>query len=140
MKTKILIASTLTVLGLTAAGAALASNHGEQSLAVETQMLHAAKISLDQAKNIAQNAVPGTVSGVSFNDENGKGVWEADIVDAKKQAYTVKIDAMSGKILSQGLENSEKGGGEGEYGHDEYNQESHNQDNSNDGMQGEIQQ
>ncbi|AOV16016.1 hypothetical protein BJI67_02055 [Acidihalobacter aeolianus] len=53
MQTKILIASTLALMGLSAAGVALASNasenHHEQSPAAEAQMLHTAKVGLDQA-------------------------------------------------------------------------------------------
>lgn len=116
MKSKVLIVSVLTLLGLTAAGAALASGNGEQSPAAETQILLSAKIGLDQAGRTALAALPGTLTDVGFNNENGQGVWEATVIDAQGQARTMKVDAMSGQILGQGPSSTQNEEGDGEHG------------------------
>lgn len=120
MKTRILVASTLALLSLSAAGAAFASTHaeqnGEKTPAAEAQMIHSVKIGLDQAKAIAQKAVPGTVADIGFNDENGRPVWEAQVIDAKGQEHTVKIDAMSGQVLSTTSESAQETSEESDHG------------------------
>lgn len=122
MKTKVLLVSTLALLGVTAAGAALASNHASESnhayesASTEIQLLKTAKVSLDQAGRTALGAVPGTLMDVGFNDENGKGVYEATVLDAKGQLHRVKVDAMSGQVLAQGMAGTEDGEGDTEHG------------------------
>ena len=69
----------------------------------EEQMFLASRISLKQATDIALREVPGTVSAVGFNDENGKGVYEAMVVAKDGQSSIVKIDANTGAVLGKGL-------------------------------------
>lgn len=116
MKTKVLLVSTLALLGVTAAGAALASNHASESASTEIHLLKTAKVSLDQAGRTALGAVPGTLMDVGFNDENGKGVYEATVLDAKGQLRRVKVDAMNGQVLAQGMAGAEDGEGDTEHG------------------------
>ena len=66
-------------------------------------MFLASRISLKQATDIALREVPGTVSAVGFNDENGKGVYEAMVVAKDGQSSIVKIDANTGAVLGKGL-------------------------------------
>ena len=69
----------------------------------EEQMFLESRISLKQATDIALKEVPGTVSAVVFNDENGKGVYEAMVVAKDGQSSIVKIDADTGAVLGKGL-------------------------------------
>lgn len=100
MQRKLIIATVLAAIGVS--GAAMAAGK-TNSAATEAQMFQSAKVKLDQAGQIALKQVPGTLAAIGFNDENGKGVYEAMVVDAKGQATIVKIDADSGAVLGSML-------------------------------------
>lgn len=94
--------------------AALAETHSASSAQSEAQMFAAAKLSLNQASDIALKEIPGKLAAVGFNDENGKGVYEATIHTADGQMSIVRIDANTGAILGKGLASvmDEEGDGE----------------------------
>jgi len=93
----------VTATGLVAAPlAAVAQSDMPKNDSAEGQMFLKAKVSLQSASNIAIKQVPGTLSSIGFNDENGKGVYEAIVVAADGQSSIVKIDANSGDVLSKG--------------------------------------
>tara|TARA_R110002124_G_scaffold67294_4_gene182837 strand:+ start:529 stop:921 length:393 start_codon:yes stop_codon:yes gene_type:complete len=94
----------VTVSGLAAAPlAAVAQSDTAKTGPTEAQMFLKAKVSLQKATDIALKEIPGTLSGIGFNDENGKGLYEAHIVAADGQSSTIKIDADTGAVLSKGL-------------------------------------
>ncbi|OLV19600.1 PepSY domain-containing protein [Deinococcus marmoris] len=61
------------------------------------QYLKLAKITLDQARAAAQAAVPGTVTSIKLDEEDGYLVYEVEI-----GTQEVIIDAGNGKVLYQG--------------------------------------
>ena len=67
----------------------------------------AAKVAIaqDQAVNIALQAVPGTVVESEFESEDGVTLWEIEILDANQQVTEVEVDANTGEILSQKVDN-----------------------------------
>lgn len=67
----------------------------------------AAKVAIaqDQAVNIALQAVPGTVVESEFESEDGVSLWEIEILDANQQVTEVEVDANTGEILSQKVDN-----------------------------------
>ncbi len=70
----------------------------------ETQALvKADKTGHDKATAKALKAVPGTVVSYSLddNDRNGSTVWEVDILGKDHKSHDVTIDAASGKVLDQ---------------------------------------
>lgn len=91
----------LTAVTLVAALAPFAGS-AETSASQEAALMAGAKVTMSQAGDLALKAHPGTLAEVGFNDENGKGIYEAHITDGSGQAYTVKIDAMSGEVLASG--------------------------------------
>ena len=78
---------------------------------------------LDEAGKIALREVPGTLAAIGFNDENGKGVYEAMVIGADGQPSIVKIDADTGAVLGKGLaayfddedDDHENGGDDGDH-------------------------
>ncbi|GAB4387330.1 PepSY domain-containing protein [Albidovulum sp.] len=126
MKRNLILATMLTAVSVSAAGlaanaATTATNNGGMT---EEQMFQAAKVKMDQASQIALKEAPGTLSAIGFNDENGKGVWEAMVIGADGKASIVKIDADSGAVLGKGLaanfddEDGEQGHGDQDGDHD----------------------
>lgn len=93
--TKMLFAFALAALPI----AALADTNPETS---EAALLSGAKLTLADAGALAVQSYAGTLSGVVFGDENGKGVFEAEVLDAQGKFWTIKIDAVTGEILAQG--------------------------------------
>ena len=67
--------------------------------------LNEVSIPMNKAVDIALNAVPGMAYEAEFEFEDGKPVWEIELVDANNNAYELEIDANSGEILSKELEN-----------------------------------
>ncbi|WP_327703993.1 PepSY domain-containing protein [Streptomyces decoyicus] len=72
--------------------------------AAETQALvKADKTGHEKATDKALKAVPGTVVSYSLddNDRNGSAVWEVDVLGKDHKSHDVTIDAASGKVLNQ---------------------------------------
>ena len=68
----------------------------------EAQMFQHAGISLQQAGQSAIQQHQGALAAVSFNDEDGRGIYEATVVGTDGHPWTVKIDAANGHVLASG--------------------------------------
>lgn len=93
---------TKMLLALAFAGlpiAALADTNPETS---EAALLSGAKLTLADAGALAVQSHAGTLSGVVFSDQDGKGVFEAEVLDDQGKFWMIKIDAVTGQILAQG--------------------------------------
>ena len=94
MKTRTKIASTLIVaLGLAGSGVAIAASQTSDHDAVPTS-----NFTFDQAAAIALEAQPGTVYEVELETEDGRSVFEVELM-AEAGEYEVTIDAMTGEVL-----------------------------------------
>lgn len=70
----------------------------------EHQALQQAKVSLEQALQVATDSMPGSVATeVSFDVEQGVSMYEVKLV-ADNQKHEVKVDANTGSILSSKLD------------------------------------
>ncbi|WP_413207727.1 PepSY domain-containing protein [Rhodospirillum sp. A1_3_36] len=69
----------------------------------EAQMFQSATLSLEQAGQSALKVHAGDLAAVAFNDEDGRGVYEATVVGADGEPWTVKVDAKSGDVLASGM-------------------------------------
>lgn len=97
MKRKLLsmIAGTAVVLG--GMGAAMAAT--QQGQGEDDPNIGQAKVTLTQAIAAAEQKVGGRAAHAELNDENGKLVFGVEVVNGQ-QATDVKVDAMSGQVLS----------------------------------------
>lgn len=75
----------------------------------EAQLQALAKITPQQASQAAQAAVPGTVTSVKLEDEDGSLVYAVVIGQTE-----VKVDAGNGRVLHQEAADNENGGSEQE--------------------------
>jgi uncharacterized membrane protein YkoI len=103
MKRPILLTGLLASAGLiTVAGLAWAgSQHDAPNDAVTD--LAKAKVSLVQAVQTAQAqapAQPAQATQAELDSEHGSLAYRVEVVDAKQQALDVRVDAISGKVLS----------------------------------------
>lgn len=78
----------------------IASQKGDDS----ASLIQDASLGVDQAMAIALADVPGNVIEAEIERENGKLIWEIEIVDQQNQVYELEIDANSGEILEKELE------------------------------------
>ena len=67
-----------------------------------------AAVTLDLAVAIATQTVPGTASKAEFENEDGQLLWEVEVVDVNGQVYDLIIDANSGKVLEQELDEADE--------------------------------
>jgi len=60
-----------------------------------------AKVSMINAIEIALLQVPGNAIGAEFESDDGKILWEIEILATNKKVYELEIDATSGKVVNQ---------------------------------------
>lgn len=58
-----------------------------------------AKITMEQAMEIALKRIPGTITDRDLEKERGKLMYSFDIRDASGKVFDVEIDAKTGKVL-----------------------------------------
>lgn len=114
MKRKTLIITTAALLAtmpLTAGAAGM----DDTELGSDAQMALAANLSLQQASDLALAQHPGELAAIGYNDENGRGVFEATVIGKDGQPWLVKLDANTGDVLGQGLASLMDDEGDGEH-------------------------
>ena len=105
-KTAITLVTGITLATLFQAGISFAENR-DQDLKTGTIRIEQeesaypglAKISFEQAKDIALANVQGEVLKIELEDENGFLVYGVEIVTPEKTITDIKVDAGNGKIL-----------------------------------------
>lgn len=58
------------------------------------------RISIEDAMDIAMEQLPGEVIKVELDTENGRLVYEVDIITAQGIKYEIEIDAQTGRIVN----------------------------------------
>lgn len=91
------------VIGGALAGTALVAQAKTETVDDSTAVTNVA-VTMDQAVAIATQAVQGSASKAEFENEDGKLMWEVEVVGTNKQVYDFKIDASSGKVLKQEID------------------------------------
>lgn len=99
MKRNILITVLGAALLAGGLGVAAASTSAQQANGEDDLNIAQTKITLIQAVTAAEQKVGGRAAHAELNDENGKLVFGVEVVNGQ-QATDVKVDAMSGQVLS----------------------------------------
>ena len=87
-------------LGVTLCAALVVSAAGLMLPGTATaQDKSAAKITEDQAKEIALKALPGKVTKVAIEKKKGKTVYAVEIQSEKQGEKDVLVDVVSGKVI-----------------------------------------
>ena len=63
------------------------------------ELAESAQITMDQAIKTAVAAVPGKAVEAQLGKEDGRTVYEIDIIDSSKKERTVYVDAQNGKTM-----------------------------------------
>jgi uncharacterized membrane protein YkoI len=106
---------TLSLLAFTAvlatgAGVAYASGANENDALAD---LAKARVTLVQAVGTAEKHVGGRATQAELETEKGQTAYEVEVVAANRTVHDVKIDAVSGKVLSSTIDKADAEGAEG---------------------------
>ena len=102
-----LIATTLISTALVGtAGLVYAGNKDNHM--DEVAAMNETSITMKKAVEIALATIPGVAKEAEFEVENGKSIWEIEVVNADKQVYELEIDATSGEVLKQELDDGKR--------------------------------
>ncbi len=74
----------------------------------ELDMFRTAAVSAQQAGDAAMKAHSGALASVAFGDEDGRAAYEAVVVGADGQPWTVLIDARNGEVFASALSSAMK--------------------------------
>lgn len=94
-KTLLLPAALLGVMPL-----AVSAEIMDQS---ELDMFRSASLTISQAGDAALQAHSGVLAAVAFGDENGRAAYEAVVIGADGQPWTILIDAQTGEVFASAL-------------------------------------
>ena len=86
-----LLASTITI-------AVASDGRGDDD---EALLVNQATLTMEQAGVIALTEIPGKVSEAEIENEDGKLVWEVEVVNSQNVAYELTIDANTGEVLEK---------------------------------------
>jgi hypothetical protein len=92
-----------TALLLTSVGLAI-SDDGKEKIAVANL---STSVTMEEAIKTATTQFPGKVLEAELESEDGKAVYEVEIVNTAGETREFEIDAQSGKILSSELEDQD---------------------------------
>ena len=77
-----------------------AESSDAEDLAENKHLLDGAELSWAEAAAAMTDTVAGTVTELGLDDHAGAVVWEGDVVDPAGTKHSVRIDAATGKIVS----------------------------------------
>ena len=98
MKKNFVLAVIISAL-LTGGSLAMASSVGQEESSNEAKLAKQAKITKEQAQEIALKRAPGTVESGELEREHGKLVYSFDIRNAKGTIDEVQVSAITGKVV-----------------------------------------
>ena len=102
------IAVTLISGGLI--GTALVAQSDNKRDAEDAIAINSASIPMDKAIEIALAAVSGKATEAELEVEDGKSIWEIEVLNTNQQMVEIEIDANSGEVLKQELDDDEREG------------------------------
>ena len=103
----IFIAAVLAAGSLAMANSAFVAR-GQEESANEAKLAKQAKITKEQAQEIALKRAPGTVESGELEREHGKLVYSFDIRNAKGTIDEVQVSAITGKVVRVEHENKKQ--------------------------------
>jgi len=103
----VFIAALLAAGSLAMANSAFVAR-GQEESANEAKLAKQAKITKEQAQEIALKRAPGTVESGELEREHGKLVYSFDIRNAKGTIDEVQVSAITGKVVRVEHENKKQ--------------------------------
>jgi uncharacterized membrane protein YkoI len=107
MKQKLLIGTLMLAALSLSAEAATAGSYGKSQKG-QAKLARQAKITLEQAREIAIKRAPGTIEEGELEREHGKLVYSFDIRNDHGTITEVQVDARNGQVVSVQEENAQQ--------------------------------
>lgn len=107
MKKNFVLAIFISAL-LTGGSLAMARSGGQEETRNDAKLAKQAKITKEQAQEIAIKRAPGTVESGELEREHGKLVYSFDIRNAKGTIDEVQVSAVTGKVVRVEHENKKQ--------------------------------
>jgi uncharacterized membrane protein YkoI len=107
MKQKLLIGTLMLAALSLSAEAATARSYGKSQKG-QAKLARQAKITLEQAREIAIKRAPGTIEEGELEREHGKLVYSFDIRNDHGTITEVQVDARNGQVVSVQEENAQQ--------------------------------
>jgi uncharacterized membrane protein YkoI len=107
MKKNFVLAVFISAL-LTGGSLAMAKSAGQEDNANEAKLAKQAKITKEQAQEIAMKRAPGTVESGELEREHGRLVYSFDIRNARGTIDEVQVSAITGKVVRVEHENKKQ--------------------------------
>lgn len=108
--TKVLTAGIISAV---IAGASLSAFSGQSDHdgkhrhhGINPELANQVTVNAEQAMTIALTDIPGKVIEAELEREDGKLIWEIELVNSENQVYEFEIDAMDGRILEKELDDN----------------------------------
>ena len=98
------IATVLITAGIAGTAYAAQAKEAEINDAIAAT---SAAITMHYAVDLALQKVPGTAVAAEFEDEDVRAVWEIEIVASNKSVHDLKIDATSGDVLQDRIDDAD---------------------------------
>jgi uncharacterized membrane protein YkoI len=96
MKWKLIPVAVATLCALTTAGTYAAKSSSEN----DALALTSEKIDLPQAVSAAEVLLGGKASKAEFERSKGQWVFDVEVVNQQKKVFDIKVDPVSGKVIS----------------------------------------
>ncbi len=64
-------------------------------------------VSLNEAVDTALATVPGKAANVDFSNDEGRDIWEIEIIDPDNQVHDVEINARTGAIIKNEIDTAD---------------------------------
>ncbi|MEP6568636.1 MAG: PepSY domain-containing protein [Acidobacteriota bacterium] len=104
----VVFVSALLAAGSVALAGSAPPARGQEENNNEAKLARQAKITKEQAQEIALKRAPGTVESGELEREHGKLVYSFDIRNAKGTIDEVQVSAITGKVVRVEHENKKK--------------------------------
>ena len=108
MKRHILLSGIITAIVAVGAPLAIAAPKARQESQDEQRLAREAKITKEQAQDVALKRAPGSVESAELEREHGKLVFSFDIRNSKGTITEVQVSAITGKIVRVEHENKKQ--------------------------------
>jgi uncharacterized membrane protein YkoI len=103
----IILASMLSV-GISVTASVQGNEQGNQESQAQQRLARQAKITREQAQEVALKRAPGNVESGELEREHGKLVYSFDIRNAKGTITEVQVSAINGRVVRVEQENKKQ--------------------------------
>jgi hypothetical protein len=98
-----MLAKTIILVPAALLGAIPIAASADTMNQTEVEPIRATSLTLQQARDVALKAHPGTLAAVTFGDEGGRAAYQAVVVGSDGKPWTALVDAGTGNVFAPAL-------------------------------------